>query len=51
MAIVTRHLHWNMDRERELGPPAVLTKKKERDPEHRPATSNGGGGGDGRCIG
>lgn len=51
MAIVTRHLHWNMDRERELGPPAVLTKKKERDQEHRPATSNGGGGGDGRCIG
>ena len=51
MAIVSRCLHWNMDRERELGPTAVLTKRKGRDQEHRPATSDSGGGGDGHCIG
>lgn len=44
MAIVTGHLCWNMDRERAMEPPAVLTEKKERNQEQRPAISNGGGG-------
>lgn len=30
MAIVSRHLYWNVDREREMGPPAVLKERKER---------------------
>jgi hypothetical protein len=33
-----------MDREWVMEPLAMLTKKKERNQEHRPAISNGGGG-------
>ena len=50
MVIVTGYLCWNMDRESMMGPLAVLTKKKERDQEHRPAISNGDGS-DGSYIG
>lgn len=32
MATVARHLHWNLDREREMGPSSVLEKRrKEKD--------------------